>query len=213
MYKYYYEVLVAKYGSKLNLLYTDTDSLMICLQSKNINEDLKKIGDTLDTSNFNKNHPLYSSKNASELFFVKMELPAHNILAGVFLKAKSYALLIRPNTTQFDHENKNKKSSEYQIRTDKMLQVHRCKGVPGVARQDLLFEHYLSILSEYIKSHRVAFHKLESKAHTIHQIKQRKLALTSFEDKRQLLNCSIHTKAYGDSTINKQFKCIICDKN
>ena len=113
MYKYYYEVLVAKYGSKLNLLYTDTDSLIICLQSKNINEDLKKIGDTLDTSNFNKNHPLYSSKNASELFFVKMELPAHNILAGVFLKAKSYALLVRPNANQFDHENKNKKSTDY----------------------------------------------------------------------------------------------------
>ena len=84
MYKYYYEVLVAKYGSKLNLLYTDTDSLMICLQSKNINKDLKKIADTLDTSNFNKNHLLYSPKNASKLFFVKMELPAHNILAGVF---------------------------------------------------------------------------------------------------------------------------------
>ena len=35
---------------------------MICLQSKNINNDLEKIRDTLDTSNFNKNHPLYSPK-------------------------------------------------------------------------------------------------------------------------------------------------------
>lgn len=82
-----------------------------------------------------------------------MELPAHNILAGVFLKAKSYELSIRPNANHFDHENKNKKSTDYQIRPDKMLQVHRCKGVPGVACQHLLFEHYLSILSEHTKSH------------------------------------------------------------
>ena len=210
MYQYYYETLVVKYGSKIQLLYTDTDSLMVCLQSKNIKQDLEKIKETLDTSNFNKNHPLYSPKNASELFYVKMELPAHTILAGVFLKAKSYALLISPNTPQFEHENKNTPSSDYQVREDKLLQLHRCKGVPGVARQNLLFEHFVSILSEHTKSHRVVFHKIASKAHTLHTIFQRKLALSAYEDKRQLLNCSIHTKPYGDSTMNEHFKCMIC---
>ena len=188
----------------------DTDSLMVCLQSKNLNKDLEKIRETLDTSNFNKNHPLYSPDHASELFYVKMELPAHSILAGVFLKSKSYALLIRPNTDQFVHENKNKITSDYQVRKDELLQLKRCKGVPGVAQQELMFENYLSILSEHTKYLQVDFHKLQSKTHTLHLMKQRKLALSSFEDKRQLLNCSIHTKAYGDSTINSQFKCTIC---
>ena len=210
MYRYYYETLVAKYGSKIQLLYTDTDSLMVCLQSKNLNKDLEKIREMLDTSNFNKNHPLYLPDHASELFYVKMELPAHSILAGVFLKAKSYALLIRPNTDQFVHENKNKITSDYQVRKDELLQLKRCKGVPGVARQELMFENYLSILSERTKYLQVDFHKLQSRAHTLHLMKQRKQALSSFEDKRQLLNCSIHTKAYGDSTMNNQFKCTIC---
>ena len=58
---------------------------------------------------------------------------------------------------------------------------------------------------------KVNFNKLSSNAHTIHQIKQRKLALTSFEDKRQLLNCSIHTKPYGDTTVT-DFRCLICNK-
>lgn len=185
---------------------------MVCLETMDLNTDLEKIRDSLDTSNFNPQHPLYSPNNASELFYVKMELPSHSILAGVFLKAKAYALLIRPNHTQFAYENKKKASSEYNVRSDKLLQLHRCKGVPAVARENLLFEHYLSILTEKNMNHKVDYNKLSSKDHTIHKIKQRKLALTSFEDKRQLLNCSIHTKPYGDSSIHPQFKCLICMK-
>ena len=49
---------------------------------------------------------------------------------------------------------------DYQVRTDKLLQLHRCKGIPGVARQKLLFEHYVSILTERTKSRRVSFHNL-----------------------------------------------------
>ena len=108
-------------------------------------------------------------------------------------------------------ENKKKPSSEYHARSDNLLQLHQCKGVPAVARENLLFEHYLSILTEKNKCHKVNYNKLSSNAHTIHQIKQRKLALTSFEDKRQLLNCSIHTKPYGDSSI-VDFRCLICNK-
>ena len=174
-------------------------------------KDLEKIRDTLDTSNFNKCHPFYSPNNASELFHVKIELPSHDILAGVFLKAKAYALLVRRNCEQFSYENKKKPSTEYHVRSDNLLQLHRCKGVPAVARENLLFEHYLSVLCEDKKFRKVNFNKLSSNAHTIHQIKQRKLALTSFEDKRQLLNCSIHTKPYGDSTIT-DFRCLICNK-
>ena len=208
----YFQVLTVKYGSRIKLLYTDTDSLMVSLETTDLNKDLEKIRDTLDTSNFHPHHPLYSPKNASELFHVKMELPSHSILAGVFLKAKAYALLIRPNQEQFEHENKKKPSSEYNARSDNLLQLHRCKGVPAVAKENLLFEHYLSILTENNKTFKVNYNKLSSKAHIVHQIKQRKLALTSFEDKRQLLNCSIHTKPYCDSTIHPQFKCLICNK-
>ena len=150
----------------------DTFSLMVCLHSLNINKDLEKIQDSLDTSNFNPTHPLYSAKNASELFFVKMELLYHSIIAAVSFKAKAYALLINPNKTQFKYENK-KPSSEYKTRSDNVLQLHRCKGVPAVARNQLLFEHYLSILTEEKKTHQVTYNKLASKSHIIHQIRQK----------------------------------------
>ena len=172
---------------------------------------MEKIRNTLDTSNFCPQHPLYSPNNSSALFHVKIELPSHDILAGVFLKAKAYVLLVRRNCDQFLYENKKKPNTEYHVRSDNLLQLHRCKGVPSVARENLLFEHYLSVLSEENKFHKVNFNKLSSSAHTIHQIKQRKLALTAFEDKRQLLNCSIHTKPYGNSSI-EDFSCLICNK-
>ena len=128
------QVLTVKFRSRIDLLYRDTDSFMVCLHSLNINKDLEKIQDSLDTSNFNPTHPLYSAKNASELFFVKMELPSHSIIAAVFLKANAYALLINPNKTQFKYENRKNPSSEYKTRPDNVLQLHRCKGVPAVKR-------------------------------------------------------------------------------
>ena len=103
-----FQVLTVKFRSRIDLLYMNTNSFMVCLHSLNINKDLEKIHDSLDTSNFNSTHPLYSVKNASELFFVKMELPSHSIIAAVFLKAKAYALLINTNKTQFKYENRKK---------------------------------------------------------------------------------------------------------
>ena len=199
------------FANRLQLCYSDTDSFVICLHTLNLNNDLKKISNTLDTSNFNKQHPLYSPEHASELFYFKMELPSHNILAAVFLKAKAYAFLIEANNDQYIYENKNKQCSDYTVRKDKYLQLHRCKGIPAVARKNLLFEHYLNILLENKIEHKVIFNKLSSKSHTIHQVKQKKLALTSFDDKRQLLNCSIHTKPYGYANLDPQFKCLVCN--
>lgn len=42
-----YEVLKPLYGTRLNLLYTDTDSFVFSLKSRDIDADLAKIEDTL----------------------------------------------------------------------------------------------------------------------------------------------------------------------
>ena len=43
---------------------------------------------TLDTSNYPESHPLYSNQFEAALFKFKSEVGCHEILAGVFLKAK-----------------------------------------------------------------------------------------------------------------------------
>ena len=46
MYEYSYMVLKQSFGSRLRFLYTDTDSLIFSLESKNIQEDMSVISDT-----------------------------------------------------------------------------------------------------------------------------------------------------------------------
>ena len=48
MYEYSYMVLKRSYGSRLRFLYTDTDSLIFSLESKNIQEDMSMISDTFN---------------------------------------------------------------------------------------------------------------------------------------------------------------------
>jgi len=57
-------------------------------------------------------------------------------------------------------KTKTKPSSEYKTRPDNLLKLHRCKGVPAVAREHLLSEHYLSILTKDNKTHKVVYNKL-----------------------------------------------------
>jgi hypothetical protein len=101
MYDYYFTVLKKAFGSRIRLLYTDTDSYIVELLSKDIPNDLKSISSTLDTSNFPKsNHilaELFTEEHASNLFYFKSEVGADSILAFVAIRAKVYSL-IRTNT-------------------------------------------------------------------------------------------------------------------
>jgi hypothetical protein len=96
MYDYYFNVLKKAFGPRIKLLYTDTNSYIVELSSKDILEDLKAILNTLDTSNFPKsNHSLaelFTQEHAADLFYFKSD-----ILAFIAIRAKVYSL-IRTNT-------------------------------------------------------------------------------------------------------------------
>ena len=109
---------------------------------------------------------------------------------------------------QLLYENKDKVCSDY-VKHDTQLEVIKCKGVSYSARNTLNFKTYLNTLSTNA-IHRVSFNKLASKNHTIHQISQKKVALTSFDDKRKILQCCIHSKPYGHH--NTSEICEICTK-
>ena len=57
MYKFYYEVLKAKFGDRCSLLFTDTDSLCCEIRTRDLNDDFADMADELDTSNFDSAHP------------------------------------------------------------------------------------------------------------------------------------------------------------
>ena len=63
MYRFHYQQIVAKYGSKAKLAYTDTDSFVYLIETKNIYDDMAENIDAFDTSDYPKTHPLHSKEN------------------------------------------------------------------------------------------------------------------------------------------------------
>jgi hypothetical protein len=58
MYQFYYDTLKARYGDKVELCYTDTDSLLVKIQTEDVNVDLIDMADQFDFSDYLKEHPV-----------------------------------------------------------------------------------------------------------------------------------------------------------
>ena len=73
MYDFFYNHLKARYGQKCELIYTDTDSLILDIQTEDVYKDMQEHSWPNDTSNYPKDHPLYSDKNKKALGKMKDE--------------------------------------------------------------------------------------------------------------------------------------------
>ena len=79
-----------RYGDGILLLYTDTDSVIIEIQTESLHEDMLKLLQHYDTSNFTPDHPLYTDKNKKVLGKFKDEmggkiLPESLSLSGLYI--------------------------------------------------------------------------------------------------------------------------------
>ena len=74
LYRYYYDVLKPAFvPDEIELLMTDTDSLIFSVNCENFFDKYKKLP-LFDFSNFQKNSVLYSDKNRKALLFLKMKI-------------------------------------------------------------------------------------------------------------------------------------------
>ena len=94
MYEFYYDHIKHRYGPKASLLFTDTDSLCLYIETDNLYEDMKANIDFFDTSNFDQTHELYSMRNAKVLGKFKSETGSTAPSEFVGLRAKMYSLLV-----------------------------------------------------------------------------------------------------------------------
>ena len=86
MYDFYYNHLEPKYGSNCQLLYTDTDSLLLDIKAEDVYKDMGENLNFYDTSDFPEDHTLYGQINKKVLGKMKDEC------AGVLLSQKLSAL-------------------------------------------------------------------------------------------------------------------------
>jgi hypothetical protein len=162
MYKFWYDILKANYGNKLQLLMTDTDSFIFKIDCDDIFEELAKYKHMFDFSNYDKTHKHFSTQNKKVPGKMKREYPGDIIMQFVGLRSKCYSF-------KFWFDEIEKKVA---------------KGVTRVNKdKHLTFGDYVKVLtSQYPKT--VTERKLQSNKMRMHLIEQEKVALDSDDDKR-----------------------------
>ena len=175
MYDFYYNHLKKLYTYNIRLLYTDTVSLIVKVDTEDIYADMKKNLDEYDTSNYSPDHPLFSNTNKKVIGKFKDELGGRLMTEFIGLRPKMYSYV---------GEESGK----------------RAKGVKkSVLQNSITHEDYKTCLFEK-KAYTCDMLGLRSRAHTISGETVHKVALAPLDTKRYILD-GISTLAFGHSHI------------
>ena len=172
MYEFYYD-MKKQYGDNINLIYTDTDSLLMEIQTPDFYQDMAKQIDLYDTSDFPKDHYLHSLKNKKVLGKMKDECAGRPIFECVCLRPKMYSIL----------------KSEGNIK--------KAKGVKkNVVKKQIIHENYKEALFDQIVF-RHGMNSLRSMNHQIYGLHINKFSLSPLDTKRWIKEDGINTLAFG----------------
>ena len=161
------------YDDKVKLLFTDTDSLCYIIETDDIYYDMDNHNHLFDTSNYRKDHFLYSLKNRRVLGKFKDEVHGEIIDEFVGLRSKMYSLNVLSGESK---------------KTSKGIKKKVVAGIPHQIYRDCLMNR--SIL--YSK-----MNQIRSYNHVLYSIEQKKISLSPFDDKRYVLKNGMDTLAHG----------------
>lgn len=194
MFKHYYDHLKPKYGEKVKLCFTDTDSFLYHVETDDVYQDMLDDKDLYDTSvyetSFNDDGvpdkmktllpALYSPVNKKVPGKFSDETKGHPIKAFVGLRSKVYAINIPSGN-------------------DRKV----AKGVPKHNKERFKFEMYQRTLktNEVVTT---AYKCIDSKNMQLKTQSHTKVALSAFDSKRYVLDDGIQTLAYGHCRIPVQ---------
>ena len=94
MYEFWYDYIKLKYGDKARLCYTDTDSLVIYVETEDFYKDIAgEVEKSFATSDYDKNdeRPLPIGKNKKVIGMFKDELGGKIMTEFIVLRAKIYS--------------------------------------------------------------------------------------------------------------------------
>lgn len=178
MYDFYYNHLKNVYGSNVELELTDTDSFLVSCTTPDIFQDMLAYSHLFDTSDFPKDHFLYSDFNKKVMGKMKSETNEKCISEYCGLRSKMYA---------FKCDDIDEK---------------RAKGISkAVVKKSLTLNDYKHVLFNNSQMHST-MHSL-SHNHKIYLETISKVGLSSFDDKRFLLEDGIKSYAYGHYKIQE----------
>ena len=175
MYDYHYNHMMKKYGSdNAKLLFTDTDSLTYHITTPDLYQDMLEDQDLYDTSNYPKDHPLFSNKNKKVIGKFKDETGGIPIKEWIGLGPKMYSL---------------KLGNEQEKKTGKGIKK-------SVLNKDIKHADYKECLfTQQDYSH--SMKTFRSQQHKLYTVSQHKKSLSPYDDKRYILQDGFTTRAHG----------------
>lgn len=188
MYDWYYNVLKRKYGEKVKMLYTDTDSFIFQVFTEDIYRDMRhtpEILNTCDLSNYKKDHPMFEGlddetikelieRNKKVVGMIKDETEGMAIVAYVGLRAKMYCLKVIDNSLK-----------------------STAKGVKKAVVKRTKFQVYMETLFDERVQSEEMYYIRSNINHELFGEKSRKWCFSAFDDKKHVLDDGINQLSYG----------------
>ena len=201
MYQFWYDYLKVKYGNKIKLIYTDTDSFVIEVETDYIYKDMYEDGHLYDFSEYNKNHPNFSLTNKKVYGIFKDDLNGKIITEFTADKPKMYSyeyidnyLDILKNCEHDEYELiKSKMRSNEYIDNYAISNKNKHKGIK--ISVDLIHNEYKRALYKE-KTIYKEFYDLQLNKQKIYLDKINKIALNPFDSKRHWID-NINSVPYG----------------
>ena len=95
MHEFWYDYIEPKYQQNTNLCYTDTGSFVIRIKTEDVSEDIADdVEKSFDTSNYESDIPLPTSKNEKVIGLIKDKLRRKIKAEFIALRPKTYSYLM-----------------------------------------------------------------------------------------------------------------------
>ena len=114
------------YGEKIELLFTDTDSFILLIETKDVYEDMLLFKELYDNSDYPKDSKFYHDANKKVVGKMKDECAGKIMVEYVGLRPKMYSFIYLDNET--------------------MKGKHRAKGIQKSTSSRFRHEHYIAQL-------------------------------------------------------------------
>ena len=190
LYEIHYDYFMKKYKREnIEMIFTDTDSLIYEIKTKDFYDDIlkdKRFYDIFDFSNFPVDHPLYDIKNKALIGKIKIETGSDIMTEFVGLRSKMYAYT-----------------------EEKGGGCKKGKGIKRVClKKHIKFEDYKNVLFGNLedgkKQMMVKAKGFRSFNHEIFTVSQTKIGLSGFDDKRYVCKDMINTLPWGHYLIKDE---------
>lgn len=172
MYDFYYNTIKSKYNDKVKMLYTDTDSLVIHIETPDVYEDMKDMKPLFDFSGYPQNSPLFDSSNKKIPGKFKDEFNGVVVHEAVLLRPKMYSIkLVQSIDIDDKHTDTKKKAKGNPSHKTNQMNHDDFKGTifnNGDVKKMVTYSSFFSI---------------QSKNHEIKTVELHKISLSCLDDK------------------------------